>query len=155
MAGYLAPEHRDYLHGIERRMKDAGLDHEFRYRGVLDRPHKIDFLRNLDVLSVPAPTTSRRASSCWRRWPTACPSCSRGAARFPRSCEKTGGGILVEPDDPASLAEGIFSLWKDPALLAELGKRGARACASTTARRAWPHGRSKCTVMIAAARAHA
>ena len=32
------------------RMKEAGLDHEFRYRGVLDRPHKIDFLRNLDVL---------------------------------------------------------------------------------------------------------
>ena len=54
VAGYLAPEHREYLHGIERRMKDAGLDHEFRYRGVLDRPHKIDFLRNLDVLCVPA-----------------------------------------------------------------------------------------------------
>ena len=54
VAGYLAPEHRNYLHGIERRMKDAGLDHEFRYRGMLDRPHKIDFLRNLDVLCVPA-----------------------------------------------------------------------------------------------------
>jgi glycosyltransferase involved in cell wall biosynthesis len=38
--------------------------------------------------------------------------------------EKTGGGILVEPDDPASLAQGIFQLWKDPALLDRLGRNG-------------------------------
>ncbi len=31
------------------------------------------------------PTRSRRASSCSKRWPTACPSSSRAAARFPRS----------------------------------------------------------------------
>jgi glycosyltransferase involved in cell wall biosynthesis len=38
--------------------------------------------------------------------------------------EKTGGGILVEPDDVAGLAQAIFSLWKDAALLERLGKRG-------------------------------
>ena len=37
VAGYLAPEHRGYLHDIERRMKAAGLAHEFHYRGELDR----------------------------------------------------------------------------------------------------------------------
>ena len=54
VAGYLAPEHREYLHGVEKKMTEAGLAHEFRYRGVLDRNHKIDYLRNLDVLSVPS-----------------------------------------------------------------------------------------------------
>ncbi len=48
----------------------------------------------------------------------------RGA--FPEILEKTGGGILVEPGDPASLADGIYRLWKDPALAAELGRRGAQ-----------------------------
>ncbi len=38
----------------------------------------------------------------------------RGA--FPEILEKTGGGILVEPGDPAGLADGIYRLWKDPAL---------------------------------------
>jgi glycosyltransferase involved in cell wall biosynthesis len=38
--------------------------------------------------------------------------------------EKTGGGILVDPGDTAALAQAIYSLWKDPALLEQLGKRG-------------------------------
>ena len=38
---------------------------------------------------------------------------------------KTGGGLLVDPDSTTSLAEGIFSLWKDRALLEERGRCGA------------------------------
>jgi glycosyltransferase involved in cell wall biosynthesis len=45
----------------------------------------------------------------------------RGA--FPEILEKTGGGILVEPDDTAKLAEGILSLWKDRERVEELGRR--------------------------------
>jgi glycosyltransferase involved in cell wall biosynthesis len=55
VAGYLGSEHKDYLHGIEQHMKDWGLGEEFHYRGVLDRSQKIDFLKELDLLSVPAP----------------------------------------------------------------------------------------------------
>src|SRR5439155_20878820 len=54
VAGYLAPEHKPYLKKIEKQMKDWGLGQEFQYRGVLDRTQKVDFLRNLDVLSVPS-----------------------------------------------------------------------------------------------------
>jgi glycosyltransferase involved in cell wall biosynthesis len=54
VAGYLAPEHKDYLAEITVQLKDAGLASEFNYRGVLDREQKIDFLRQLDLLSVPA-----------------------------------------------------------------------------------------------------
>ena len=39
---------------------------------------------------------------------------------------KTGGGVLVEPDDPASLADAIYRLWKTPEERAELGQRGAQ-----------------------------
>ena len=44
---------------------------------------------------------------------------------FTEIVRKTGGGLLVDPDSTASLAEGILSLWKDRALLEELGRRGA------------------------------
>jgi len=81
-AGYLAPEHRSYLRGIERRMKEWGLGNEFRYRGVLDRVQKIDFLRSLTALSVPAFMRSRRASTHSRPCRSKCPSSSR-AWRIP------------------------------------------------------------------------
>src|SRR5258708_19339089 len=44
---------------------------------------------------------------------------------FPEMIEKTGGGILVDPDSVDSLAEGIFSLWRDQEHADELGRRGA------------------------------
>ena len=61
----------------------------------------------------------------------------------------------MEPDDAASLAQGIFSLWKDPALAEELGKRGAEGVrehysASRMATRAL-----EVYASIAAARVHA
>jgi glycosyltransferase involved in cell wall biosynthesis len=45
----------------------------------------------------------------------------RGA--FVEIIEKTRGGILVEPDDTESLAEGLFSLWTDRQKTEALGQR--------------------------------
>jgi glycosyltransferase involved in cell wall biosynthesis len=41
---------------------------------------------------------------------------------FPEMLAKTSGGVLVEPDDTQSLAEGLHKLWKHPALRVELGQ---------------------------------
>ena len=35
---------------------------------------------------------------------------------FTEIVEKTGGGLLVEPDDVESLAEGIARIYREPAL---------------------------------------
>ena len=125
-AGYLAPEHREYLHGIERKMKDAGLQHEFCYRGVLDRQRKIDYLHTLNVLCVPCAYDEPKGIFLLEAMANGVPVVQPRRGAFPEIIEKTGGGILVEPDDTASLAQGILSLWKDPALGEELGKRGAQ-----------------------------
>ena len=126
VAGYLAPEHREYLRGCERRMKDAGLSHEFRYRGALDRPHKIDFLRNLDILSVPSTYDEPKGIFLLEAMANGVPVVQPRRGAFPEILEKTRGGILVEPDDTASLAQGIFQLWKDPALVAQLGAQAVQ-----------------------------
>ena len=67
------------------------------------------------------PTKSRRGCSCSRRWPTAYPSCSHAAARFPKIVETTGGGLIVEADDPEALADGCSG-----ALAGSRPRRGAR-----------------------------
>jgi len=126
-AGYLAPEHREYLHGIERRMKKAGLGDEFCYRGVLDRRQKIDFLRKLSILSVPATYDEPKGIFLLEAMANGVPVVQPRWGAFREILQKTGGGILVEPGDTASLGQGILSLWKDPALAEELGNRGAQA----------------------------
>jgi glycosyltransferase involved in cell wall biosynthesis len=124
-AGYLAPEHRDYLHGIERRMKDAGLGGEFRYRGVLDRAGKIGFLAGLDVFSVPSTYDEPKGLFLLEAMAAGVPVVQPRRGAFPEILERTGGGILIDPDDVASLSDGIFSVWKDRAAGVEIGRRGA------------------------------
>jgi glycosyltransferase involved in cell wall biosynthesis len=123
-AGYLAPEHREYLSGIEQEMKDAGLASEFHYRGVLDRTNKIEFLRGLDVLSVPATYDEPKGIFLLEGMACGVPVVQPRRGAFPEIVEKTGGGLLVEPDDPASLAEGILQLHNDAALAQKLGQSG-------------------------------
>jgi glycosyltransferase involved in cell wall biosynthesis len=46
----------------------------------------------------------------------------RGA--FTEIVEKTGGGLLVAPDDPAALAQALHSLQQDRSLAGRLGELG-------------------------------
>ena len=55
VGGYLAPEHRPYLDEIRARLREWGLESEFRYHGTVDREAKVALLQSLDVLSVPSP----------------------------------------------------------------------------------------------------
>jgi glycosyltransferase involved in cell wall biosynthesis len=125
VAGYLAPEHRDYLHGVERLMKDAGLAHEFHYRGELDRAGKIEFLRSLNILSVPSTYDEPKGIFLLEAMASGVPVVQPRRGAFREILERTGGGVMVEPGDAASLADGIHGLWKNPELAAELGRRGA------------------------------
>ena len=125
-AGYMAPEYRGYLQGIEREMKQAGLGDEFRYRGVLDRAHKADFLRSLSMLSVPGPYAEPKGIFVLEAMANAVPVVQPRHGAFPEIIQKTGGGILVDPNSVDSLAEGILSLWRDQAHADEIGRRGAQ-----------------------------
>lgn len=126
VAGYLAPEHREYLRGIEQQMQEWGLGHEFQYRGVLDRQQKVEFLRNLDVLSVPSTYDEPKGMFVLEALANEIPVVQPRRGAFPEILAKTSGGILVEPDDPGSLANGIFEMWENPSRREELGRMGSR-----------------------------
>jgi glycosyltransferase involved in cell wall biosynthesis len=125
VAGYLAPEHRAYLRGIERLIRNAGLAREFHYRGELDRARKIEFLRSLNVLSVPSTYDEPKGIFLLEAMASGVPVVQPRRGAFYEIVERTGGGVMVAPDDAASLADGIYGLWKNPELAAELGRRGA------------------------------
>ena len=97
---------------------------EFHYRGELDRQAKIDFLRNLDVLSVPTTYHEPKGTFLLEAMANGVPVVQPRSGAFPELIEKTSGGLLVKPDDCDSLAEGILSIWKNPSLAEELSRNG-------------------------------
>jgi glycosyltransferase involved in cell wall biosynthesis len=122
-AGYLAPAHRPYLLDIQRSLKRAGLDSAFSYRGALDLSAKVAFLRTIDVLSVPATYDDPKGIFLLEAMATGVPVVQPRRGAFIEVIEKTGGGLLVEPDDPESLAIGLESLLRDRVLREQLGRR--------------------------------
>jgi glycosyltransferase involved in cell wall biosynthesis len=120
VAGYLGAEHKDYLGGVERRMREAGLATEFNYRGVLDRVGKIELLSGLDVLSVPATYDEPKGLFLLEAMACGVPVVQPRRGAFTEVVERTRGGLLVEPDDAASLAAGLSRVRDDAALAAGL-----------------------------------
>ncbi len=125
VAGYLAPEHQPYLEQAVQRMREWGLGGEFEYRGELDRTEKIAFLQSLDVLSVPATYKEPKGIFLLEAMANGVPVVQPRRGAFPEIVEKTGGGLIVDPDDPDALADGLLALWRDPARAAALGAAGA------------------------------
>lgn len=128
-AGYLAAEHQQYLDGIRARLREWGLDAEFEYRGELDRAQKIAFLQSLDVLSVPATYDEPKGIPLLEAMANGVPVVQPRRGAFTEIVEKTGGGLLVPPDDATALADGLLELWRDPARAAALGAAGAAGVA--------------------------
>lgn len=124
VAGYLRPEHKPYLKAIQKDMRAWGLADEFHYRGVLDRQEKIEFLRGLHLLSVPATYDEPKGMFLLEAMANGVPVVQPRRGAFPEIIEKTRGGLLVAPDNCDSLADGILSVWKDPELRAQLGRHG-------------------------------
>ena len=122
VAGYTAPDDREYLNGVRETLDEAGLANEFSYRGVVDRDGKLEFLQSLSVLSVPATYDEPKGLFLIEAMANGVPVVQPRRGAFIEIVEKTGGGLLVEPDDADSLAEGLYALWKDPSKRAALGQ---------------------------------
>jgi len=123
-AGYLGPEHRSYLSGIQTSMAASGLSDYFHYHGELDRTEKLNFLKNISVFSVPETYADPKGLFLLEAMASGTPVVQPRRGAFTEMLETTGGGILVEPDDPDALAQGLLDLWKNPEKRAEIGSRG-------------------------------
>ena len=124
VAGYLAPDQRDYMARAARLLEAAGYGAEFQYRGALDREQKIRFLQSLDAFSVPTVYVEPKGLFLIEAMACGIPVVQPRHGAFPEMLANTSGGILVEPGDAHSLALGLHELWRSPAHRAELGRNG-------------------------------
>ena len=124
VAGYLGPEHRAYMQRIRKQIRQWGLDGEFCYHGSLDRPAKIRFLENLDVLSVPATHDEHKGIPILEAMASGIPVVQPRRGSFTEMIEKTSGGLLTDPDRENSLEEGLHAIYRDPGLADRLARNG-------------------------------
>jgi glycosyltransferase involved in cell wall biosynthesis len=126
IAGYLAARDRGYQRELERRARRSGLEHSVELLGEVDRPGKLDLLRSLHVFSVPTVYREPKGLPVLEAMACGVPVVQPAHGSFPEIVERTGGGVLVAPDDPEALALGIEALIDDGERRRELGRRGAR-----------------------------
>jgi glycosyltransferase involved in cell wall biosynthesis len=125
-AGYLAPEQKSYLSGIRESMASWGLSDQFRYHGELDRHDKLNFLKSLSVFSVPEIYDDPKGLFLLESMACGIPVVQPRRGAFTEMVETAGGGLLVEPDRPDALAEGLLELWQNPQRRIALGEQGSR-----------------------------
>jgi glycosyltransferase involved in cell wall biosynthesis len=123
-AGYLGTESKPYLASVHQKLSTWGLLDQFHYHGELDRQGKMNFLKSLNIFSVPEPYAEPKGLFLLEALACGIPVVQPRRGAFPEIINKTGGGLLVEPDNPDALAEGLLELWKEPARRMELGAQG-------------------------------
>jgi glycosyltransferase involved in cell wall biosynthesis len=106
-------------------MREWGLEAEFDYRGEVDRGQKTAFLQSVDVFSVPTTYAEPKGMFLLEALANGIPVVQPRRGAFPEMVAKTGGGLIVEPDNPAALADACLELWRNPERAAALGRAGA------------------------------
>jgi glycosyltransferase involved in cell wall biosynthesis len=115
VAGYLPRANQSYLDRARLTLETAGYGQEFSFRGELDRAEKIAFLRQLDVLSVPATYDEPKGMFLLEAMASGVPVVQPRRGAFVEMIERTGGGLLVAPDSPDALATGLYAVFSSAA----------------------------------------
>jgi glycosyltransferase involved in cell wall biosynthesis len=127
VSGYLGPNDRAYFDELQARIKNWGLADHFEHVESPDHTSKLHFLQSLDVLSVPTSYREPKGLYVLEAMANGVPVVQPRHGSFPELIEATGGGILVNPDDPADLARGLRRMLDDHDGRREMGRRGREA----------------------------
>jgi len=122
IAGAMTGQDKCFVRSLQQR-----LPRDVEFLPNLDRQAKCDFLRGLTVLSVPATYGEALGLYVLEAWATGVPVVQPRHGAFPELVEKTGGGLLCVPDDPAALAAALRQLLVDPTAAHRMGEAGCQA----------------------------
>jgi glycosyltransferase involved in cell wall biosynthesis len=124
VAGWLPPADRKFAEAEFAKLRAAGAGDDFHYWGALEREQKLDFLRSVDVLSVPTTYREPKGIFILEALASGVPVVQPDHGAFPELLAATGGGVLVPPNDAEQLAHTLHQLLIDRAARLELGQQG-------------------------------
>jgi glycosyltransferase involved in cell wall biosynthesis len=126
-SGWLGDNNQPYLENVRRGLSSAGLGERFEYVPSPGHADKVRFMQGLDVLSVPTTYREPKGLYVLEALANGVPVVQPRHGSFPELVEATGGGLLVNPNDPRDLAAALRRLAEDSAHRTELGRKGQEA----------------------------
>ena len=123
--GWLGESDREFFDHQVEILRGEGLEDRFEYAGQMSRREKLDFLRDLDVFSVPTVYREAKGLFVLEALASGVPVVQPDHGAFPELLEATGAGVLFPPEDPGALADAIQEMLSDPDRRRELGRRGS------------------------------
>jgi glycosyltransferase involved in cell wall biosynthesis len=124
VAGWLQPQNRDYAEEQFEKLRSAGLESEFDYLGSIEREEKLEFLRSLDIFSVPTEFLEPKGLYALEALASGVPMIAPNHGAFPELARSLGGIRLFTANDTSELADAISTLALDRELRLELGQTG-------------------------------
>lgn len=124
IAGWLGPQHQDYVDQCFRVLSAAGLQDAYRYEGEVDRDGKRNFLQSIDVLSVPSPYQEPKGIYVLEALACGVPVVQPAHGAFPEIINRTQGGRLFTPGDTDDLVRVLREVLTDAKLRASLATAG-------------------------------
>jgi glycosyltransferase involved in cell wall biosynthesis len=128
-SGWLGENCRAFFEQQVAKLRAAGLAADFEYVESPGHVEKVRFLQSIDVLAVPTTYKEPKGLYVLEAWANGVPVVKPRHGAFPELIEATGAGLLVPPDDPTALAEGLRQALSDTAFRERAGKAGAAAVA--------------------------
>ena len=122
--GYVSRAYKTYIDGIRKKIKENRLEDRIRLLGTLERADKLNFFRQIDVFSVPAPYREPKGISILEALASGVPVVQPDHGAYPEWVGATQGGLLHRPHDSADLAEKLAALLRDADLRRQLGQQG-------------------------------
>lgn len=122
--GYVSRAYKTYIDGIRKTIADNKLDDRIKLLGTLERADKLNFFRQIDVFSVPAPYREPKGISILEALAAGVPVVQPDHGAYPEWVNATQGGLLHRPHDAADLADKLATVLRDADLRKRLGQQG-------------------------------
>lgn len=123
--GYLGKAHHSYMEQVIK--ESAFLGDRFRYIGSpASQREKLEFMKGLDVFSVPAQFHEPKGLYLLEAMSQGVPVVQPAHGSYPELIESTGGGLLFEPNNTEEYASSLKQLLESPEQRKQMGSDAQR-----------------------------
>lgn len=124
IAGWLGPPNLNYAQEQWDRLQAAGLENDYEYLGTVERSEKLDFLKTLDLFSVPADYPEPKGLYALEALAAGVPLVQPDLGVFPELVQQSGGGLVFENGNIDHFVERLADLIRNTEKRISMGFRG-------------------------------